>query len=718
MDFNSSIGNISGIGEVYQRKLGLLGIKTLKDLLWYFPFRYDDFSKITSISKVKINEQVCILGELTEIQNVYTKKRGLVITEAVVTDKTGSIKAMWFNQRFLTTSLKSGQFVCLAGKMTVSKNGSYLSSPIYEKISSQESKDLTHVGRLVPVYRLTSRISSRWLRHIIKPVLNLLKNTMPELLPIDLIKAHGLMPIGKALEQIHFPDSLALAQKAQERFAFQELFLLELFVFKQRIKRLKEHSFSIPAQVDLIKRLVSSLSFKLTDAQRKASWQILKDMEKTRPMSRLLQGDVGSGKTIVAALVSLNVAKAKYQIAFMAPTEILAKQHFETIHNFLKDFNVNIGLLTSKTDKYFSKKLKNQPIEISKTKLLEKAKKGELDIVVGTHSLIQKQMKFQDLALVVVDEQHRFGVEQRSRLIKNSLAKGKMPHLLSMTATPIPRTLALTIYGDLDISILDEMPKGPRNVETNIVTTREIKGVYELVKKEIKKGKQAFVICPRIEKKESSDEDDFVDEGAPINMKTIWSEVAAVEDEYEELSKKVFPKFKVGMMHGKLASKEKERIMKDFKNRKIDVLVATSVIEVGIDVPNATIMIVKGADRFGLAQLHQFRGRIGRSGDKAYFLLFPSAQTRTSIQRLNALVKTDDGLTLAEADLRQRGPGDFSGLRQWGMPDLAMASLTDIKLVEKTRNAAKELLEKDWQLKNYPLLAKELERYNREVHLE
>jgi len=713
MNLDLPIKKIPGIGEFYQKKLGQLGIVTIKDLLSYFPYRYDDFSKIIPIAKAKINEQVCIQGEIAKIENVYTRKRGLVLTQGIINDQTGSLKILWFNQPFLATTLKSGQMVCLAGKIAASKNGSYLSNPIYEKIFGE--KHLTHTGRIIPAYRLTSRVTSRWLRFIIRPVLDDFKNYIPEIIPNDLIRENDLMAINKAMEQIHFPDSWNLLKKAQERFAFQELFLLELFILKQRIKRMKEDSASIPIKLESIKNLVSSLSFSLTTSQRKSSWQILKDMEKTRPMSRLLQGDVGSGKTIVAAVASLNVAKNRYQVAFMAPTDILARQHFETVHNFLKDFNVNIGLLTSSIDKFFSKKLKNQSIEISKTKLLEKTLKGDIDIIIGTHSLIQKNIKFKNLGLVIVDEQHRFGVEQRSRLIKSSKQQNKMPHLLSMTATPIPRTLALTIYGDLDISILDEMPKGPRDVETNIVTQSEIKGVYELIRKEIKKGKQAFVICPRIEKKEDAEP---VKEDAPLTMKEIWSEVTAVKEEYEKLSKEIFPDLKIAMIHGKLSPKEKEKTMKDFKNKKINILVSTSVIEVGIDVPNATIMIVEGADRFGLAQLHQFRGRIGRSGDKAYFLLFPGTKSRTSIQRLNSLVKTNDGLVLAEADLKLRGPGDFTGLRQWGIPDLAMSSLQDIKLVEKTRNAAKELLEKDWQLKNHPLLSKEMERFNKEVHLE
>jgi len=426
----------------------------------------------------------------------------------------------------------------------------------------------------------------------------------------------------------------------------------------------------------------------------------LKDMEKKIPMSRLLQGDVGSGKTVVATISALNCAKNGYQVAFMAPTEILAKQHFETIHNFLKNFNLNIGLLTSKSDRFFSKKLKNEVVEISKRKLIEFTEKGEIDILIGTHALIQDKVKFKKLGLVIVDEQHRFGVEQRAKLCKQSKTKERLiPHLLSMTATPIPRTLSLTIYGDLDISILDEMPRGKRKVNTVIVPPKKREKAYQLIKEEIKKGRQAFLICPRIEPGEKS-------------------EIRAVKEEYKKLKEKIFPEFEVGMLHGKLSSKEKERIMKDFREGKINILVSTSVIEVGIDIPNATVMIVEGAERFGLAQLHQFRGRIGRGGEESYFFLFCESSSRSTQKRLKALVETDDGLKLAEVDLKLRGPGDFVGKRQWGIPNLAMEYLSDLNLIKTTREAAKEILEQDIYLKKYPLLRKELEKFKGLAHLE
>jgi len=634
----------------------------------------------------------------------YSHKKGIILTQALISDESGSIKAIWFNQPFLKNVLKKDTHLLLAGKLTIGAKESCLQNPVYEKIKNPNIQPfdprLTHVGRIVPVYPETEGLTSRWLRFAIKRILKKYLTSLKEPLPEFILKKYNLLPIKEAISQIHFPSSFELAKKAKERFAFQDLLILQLFVLEQRIERYKEKSAPIPIKIEVVKKFVDSLPFKLTQAQKKAAWQILKDMEKKIPMSRLLQGDVGSGKTVVATISALNCAKNGYQVAFMAPTEILAKQHFETIHNFLKNFNLNIGLLTSKSDRFFSKKLKNEVVEISKRKLIEFTEKGEIDILIGTHALIQDKVKFKKLGLVIVDEQHRFGVEQRAKLCKQSKTKERLiPHLLSMTATPIPRTLSLTIYGDLDISILDEMPRGKRKVNTVIVPPKKREKAYQLIKEEIKKGRQAFLICPRIEPGEKS-------------------EIRAVKEEYKKLKEKIFPEFEVGMLHGKLSSKEKERIMKDFREGKINILVSTSVIEVGIDIPNATVMIVEGAERFGLAQLHQFRGRIGRGGEESYFFLFCESSSRSTQKRLKALVETDDGLKLAEVDLKLRGPGDFVGKRQWGIPNLAMEYLSDLNLIKTTREAAKEILEQDIYLKKYPLLRKELEKFKGLAHLE
>jgi len=704
MDLSLPLTKLKWIQKRYLKKLKKLGIETVKDLLFHFPHRYEDFSQILKISQIKINQIFCIKGRIIKIENIKTHKKGIILTQALISDESGSIKAIWFNQPFLKNVLKKDTHLLLAGKLTIGAKESCLQNPVYEKIKDPNIQPfdprLTHVGRIVPVYPETEGLTSRWLRFAIKRILKKYLTSLKEPLPEFILKKYNLLPIKEAISQIHFPSSFELAKKAKERFAFQDLLILQLFVLEQRIERYKEKSAPIPIKIEVVKKFVDSLPFKLTQAQKKAAWQILKDMEKKIPMSRLLQGDVGSGKTVVATISALNCAKNGYQVAFMAPTEILAKQHFETIHNFLKNFNLNIGLLTSKSDRFFSKKLKNEVVEISKRKLIEFTEKGEIDILIGTHALIQDKVKFKKLGLVIVDEQHRFGVEQRAKLCKQSKTKERLiPHLLSMTATPIPRTLSLTIYGDLDISILDEMPRGKRKVNTVIVPPKKREKAYQLIKEEIKKGRQAFLICPRIEPGEKS-------------------EIRAVKEEYKRLKEKIFPEFEVGMLHGKLSSKEKERIMKDFREGKINILVSTSVIEVGIDIPNATVMIVEGAERFGLAQLHQFRGRIGRGGEESYFFLFCESSSRSTQKRLKALVETDDGLKLAEVDLKLRGPGDFVGKRQWGIPNLAMEYLSDLNLIKTTREAAKEILEQDIYLKKYPLLRKELEKFKGLAHLE
>ncbi|MBL7150193.1 MAG: DEAD/DEAH box helicase, partial [Candidatus Pacebacteria bacterium] len=427
---------------------------------------------------------------------------------------------------------------------------------------------------------------------------------------------------------------------------------------------------------------------------------------------------------------------AGFQIAFMAPTEILAKQHFQELIKFLKNFNLDIGLLTGKEDKFFSRKLKNEVIEISRKKLLEKTKKGEIDILIGTHALIQDKVKFGNLALVILDEQHRFGVDQRAKLCKSSKdTNGKkiIPHLLSMTATPIPRTLALTIYGDLDISLIDELPRDRKKIITEVVTPANRKSAYDFIRKQVKEGRQVFVICPRIEPVETLNEnlsDEAVASSLPFARLRLArvAEVKAVKEEYEKLSKKIFPDLRVGYLHGKMATKEKEKIMsafakgygglkKDSKN-KIDILVSTSVVEVGIDVPNATVMMIEGTERFGLSQLHQFRGRVGRSKYQSFCFLFTDSPARKTNLRLKALISCENGFELAEKDLAIRGPGDFSGNKQWGIPDLAMASLKDIFLVEKVRQIAKKLLEEDPELKKYPLLRERLKNFGEKIHLE
>jgi len=712
------IEKVPQIGPIYQRRLKKLGIQTVFDLLFHFPHRYEDFSNVRKISEMKLNEVCCIQGKILEIGSTRTWKKRMILTEAILKDETAAIKVIWFNQPYLIGVLKKGDLVSLAGKVLLGKDGVYFSNPAYEKINQTtnyklQTTKLTHTGRIVPVYPETERLSSRWLRYILKPMLLELRDKIPEILPEEIKKEKQLLPIQKAIWQIHFPDSLDLAEAAKKRFSFEELFLIELLVLKKRIRINKEKAISIPLNLEIIKKFVKKLPFKLTGSQKKTSWQILKDLEKPRPMNRLLEGDVGSGKTVVATMAALNVMKGRHQVAFMAPTEILAKQHFQEVSKLLKNFNLNIGLLTGKEDKiiplssYREKAgLKNEVVEISRRKILEKTVKGEIDLLIGTHALIQDKVKFQNLALVILDEQHRFGVEQRASLCQGSGLQIKLiPHLLSMTATPIPRTLALAIYGDLDLSLIKELPKGRKKIKTSVILPSERKKAYHFIKREVKKGRQVFVICPRIEPQESS--------GI-----LGWTEAKAVKAEYEKLSKEIFPDLNVGQLHGKMATKEKERVMKGFKEGKIDILVSTSVVEVGIDVPNASLMMIEGAERFGLSQLHQFRGRVGRSKYQSFCFLFTESPAKKTNLRLQALLDSGDGFQLAEKDLEIRGPGEIFGVRQWGIPDLAMASLKDIFSVEKARKAAKDILEKDPELKKYPLLRKRLEVFQKRIHLE
>jgi len=702
MNLSTPIEKLARVGPAYQKRLKKLGIKTIRDLLFHFPHRYEDFSKITKISKLKLNEVVCLQGKILEIKTTRTWKKRMFLTQAIVEDKTGAIKVVWFNQPYLVKTLKPKQRVCLAGKIVLGESGIYLTNPAYEKLLKSDFNrwGLTHTGRIVPVYPETEKLSSRWLRYILKPLLISFKDKIPDPLPEIIRKTHQLLLINEAIWQIHFPDSLKLAKKAKDRFSFEELFLIQLFVLRERQKLSKEKATPILLNLETIEDFVKSLPFKLTNAQRKSSWQILKDLEKPRPMNRLLEGDVGSGKTVVATLAALNTTKAGFQVAFMAPTEILAKQHFQEISKLLKKFKLKIGLLTGKESKLRGRK-------IDRKKLLEKTKKGEIDILIGTHALIQKQVKFENLALVILDEQHRFGVEQRANLLQNQ--DRAIPHLLSMTATPIPRTLALTIYGDLDLSLIDELPKGRKKIITKVIPPNSRKSAYNFIREEIKKGRQVFVICPRIEPSPNQREEKEI---------LSWAEAKAVKEEYEKLSESVFPDLKVAMLHGKMTPKEKEGIMKDFKNKKTDILVSTSVIEVGIDIPNATVMMIEGAERFGLSQLHQFRGRVGRANHQSFCFLFTESPAKKTRQRLKALISSEDGFKLAEKDLEIRGPGDFSGTRQWGIPDLAMSSLSNVFLVEKTRKTAKEILNEDPQLKKYPLLRERLKEFRERIHLE
>lgn len=720
---DTPIQNIKHIQPAYQKRLLKLGIKSLRDLFYHFPHRYDDFSKIIPISELKLNEVGTVQGRIARIKNIRTWRKKIYLTEAYVEDQTGVIKAVWFNQPYLAETLKQGSLVSLSGKVSFDK-ALYLSNPSYEKINKKVSAELRHTGRLVPVYPETAGLSSRYLRYLIQifsPTISQLKDW----LPLEIKKSQGLFDLGAAIRQIHFPTSMPTVARAKRRLAFEELFLIQLFVLQQKINWQKENSLKIEFDEPLIKNFVGQLPFKLTDAQRRAAWEILQDLQKTRPMNRLLEGDVGSGKTVVATIAALQTMNERWQVALMAPTEILAQQHWQNISNLFKNYNFAIGLLTGSDSR------KNQQSKIAifkKRELTEKIAKGEIDFVIGTHALIQENVKFKRLALVIFDEQHRFGVEQRAALQKNILEiedglKNTIPHLLSMTATPIPRTLALTIYGDLDISVLDEMPVGRQKIITKIVAPVRRQKTYNFIREEIKKGRQIFVICPRIEPsgkgQVTSDKNSSLNTNHfPLIPSRSWDEVKAVKEEYQKLSEKIFPDLKIAMLHGQLKSKEKDQIMQNFKNGQIDILVATSVVEVGIDIPNATVMMIEGAERFGLAQLHQFRGRVGRGLHQSYCFLFTESSAKNTAARLRALTTAKSGFELAEKDLEIRGPGEFFGTRQSGLPDLSMASLADVGLIKQARLEAIKLLQKDSILKNQPLLKEKLNQFQKTVHLE
>lgn len=665
-------------GEI--KRLKKLEIENLKDLLYYFPHRYEDFSKKVEIEKVNEEEKVTIQGWITKIQPKINKNGKIFLLEAQIEDGTGKIKAVWYNQPFLTQTLKRGKYFSFAGKV-LKKNGEiFLSNPQFEPVLDF-SQELLHTGRLVPIYSETKGITSKWIRKIIKRFLENLKEKFEEFLPEELIQRHKLMKFQDAIFQIHFPENERLARLARERFAFEEMFIIQLKMLFERMKFKSKKAFAIPINLEKIREFIKSLPFELTSAQKKTIYQILKDMEKEKPMGRLLQGDVGSGKTIVALVCAFNAAISGFQSAFLVPTEILAKQHFKNISRFLEKFNIKVGILTRK-EKVNLKEIEN----------------GEIKILIGTHSLLEEKIKFKNLAFVILDEQHRFGVKQRAKLISKN-TQNYSPHFLSMTATPIPRTLALTLYGDLDFSVLDELPKGREKVEIKVFQPTEISKMHGLIREEIKNGGQVFFVCPRIEMREKG---------------RIIPFLRAVEEEYKKLIR-IFPDFRIKMLHGKM--KEKEKIMEQFEEGKIDILVATNVIEEGIDVAGATLMVIENAERFGLAQLYQLKGRVGRGEKKGKCFLITHFPTKKSAERLEALLNSENSLQLAQKDLEIRGPGDFFGEKQSGFLKLKVASLADIDLIQKARDFAKEILKRDPSLKNYPILKTEIQRFT-PIHLE
>jgi len=652
------------VGPTYGRRLKKLEIETIGDLLYHFPFRYIDYSLISPIARIQPGETVSIKGEIISIKNEYTK-RGKKIQKAVLKDETGTINIVWFNQPFLVRTLKIGLKVNFSGKVGWFDRKVALVSPEYEI----RKKGLAiHTGRLVPVYHETYGLSSKWLRSRIAPLIKSLAPTVKDFLPTPIFKKHDLLALNKAFQQIHFPKTKKQANEARKRFAFEELFLIQLASLKRKLTWQKQKlAYQFNIDQEKILKFSQNLPFELTSAQKRALREIFADLAKNTPMNRLLEGDVGSGKTVVAAAAIFVAYLNGIQSALMAPTEILANQHFKTLNQLLIPLGLKISLLTGG----------------------QKKTESNFDLIIGTHALIHKRAKFKKLGLAIIDEQHRFGVEQRAKLIH----QGKTPHVLTMTATPIPRTIALTLYSDLDLSVLDEMPPGRQKVKTWVVPPQKRKSAYQWIKKQIKATKnQAFIVCPLIE--ESQHE-------------TLQA-VRAVTSEFKKLKKEIFPDLKLGLLHGRLKSQEKRDILEKFKEGKLNILVSTPVVEVGIDIPQATIMMIEAAERFGLAQLHQLRGRVGRSNQQAYCLLFSEQLNEKTLKRLKALQQINIGMKLAEFDLQLRGPGEIYGTQQHGFTQLKVASFSDLPLIKKTKKAASQTMAK---ISLYPSLQQKLKEY-------
>lgn len=690
MGFNihTPFSKIKLVDKKRLKALKRLGLERISDLLFYFPSRYEDLSKITKISSAKIGEEITILARFSSVETHFSPLQRLPITEGLISDNSGSMRAIWFNQPYLKNYFRLGEAYIFHGRVEYGPGANVqLTSPIFEKYK----KFSIHTGRIVPIYPETHGITSKWLRFMLWKCLKM-AHECRDFLPTEIKKRYGLIDLPQALWQIHFPASFNHQKAAKLRLSFDELFLLQLRGLMSKKSWQKNKNFRVKFNQKLTKDFVDSLPFKLTNTQKIAAWEILRDLEKNQPMNRLLEGDVGSGKTVVASIACLNTIKNGFQTAFMAPTEILAFQHFETFQKLYKNQGIKVGLFTAEVIKINDKVVK-------KAEIIKKITLGLLDIVIGTHTLIEKNVKFKKLALVIIDEQHRFGVEQRATLKKMNSRTQTVPHLLSMTATPIPRSLALACYGDLDLSIISEMPKGRKKIITKIVTLNERKNTYQFIANSLKKGEQTFVVCPRIK------------ENGKLDIK-------AAEAEYKNLRDKIFPEFKVALLHGKLKKDEKEKIMASFSARKIDVLVSTSVVEVGVDIPEATIMLVESAERFGLAQLHQLRGRVGRRQQQAYCFLFTESNSAKIKERLEALLSAENGFALAEKDLELRGPGELYGTEQSGEFELKIASLADYELIKTVRAESEKLITDDPELKKYPLLREKLGEFEKVTHLE
>lgn len=653
-----------------------VGVKTFGDLLNYFPRRYDDRSIIAPIFSLQVGDKVSIVGTIDEIKNQYARSR-LTIQTAVITDETGSIQAVWFNQRYLARALKPGSKVALWGEVKLYRGKKIISPQEYE-IIGDESKTLSHVGAIVPVYQETRGLSSKTIREKVLHLIGLYNKTDPldsEFLPSSILTANGLISEHSALIQIHRPTSAQEIKDARHRLSFDELFTIQLAAYFTRKHWDQErvgNSLKVESFKKQIEAFINALPYSLTSSQNKAVDEILSDIEKAKPMNRFLQGDVGSGKTVVAAVASYVTFLNGFKTLIMAPTEILAQQHFATLSELFKNTNVKVSLVSGSSKKLQAKSSKLQ----------------EFDVMVGTQALLHRALDTKKVGLVVIDEQHRFGVKQRSQLKQI----GINPHLLTMTATPIPRTVALTIFGELDMSIIDEMPLNRLPVKSWVVPSAKRQAAYDWIEKQIANGDQVFVICPLIDE-------------SPVESLVS---TRAAQKEFATLSEKIFPNRKLALLHGKMKSVEKEKIMTAFKNKEIDILVSTSVVEVGIDIPNATVILIEGSERFGLAQLHQLRGRVGRGTKQSYCLLFTSDLIPIESPRLTYFANHNKGIDISEFDLQHRGAGEMYGTKQHGYSDLKIATLTDYPLIQKTREAVKSFTTQ-FDIEDFPNLKKRID---------
>ncbi|MEK7118771.1 MAG: ATP-dependent DNA helicase RecG, partial [Patescibacteria group bacterium] len=697
-----------------------LGLATARDLLYHFPVRHIDSGKYSAIELAVDGERGTFCGQ---VEKTGTKKsfHGKVpMGEATLRDKTGRMKLVWFHQAYMAKMIATGDIIRAFGTVKKRKGTTTLINPEVEKIHTLPGDissslfgegEIRDIERFFPVYPESRGITSRWFYHALRKLLaNGLAETLDDPIPETILRKYNLPVLSTALVWIHAPRDEKHARAARKRFAFEEIFLIQLERQQSRMHYEQNPSFAIVPEQFGIKRFIKNFGFPLTQAQRNAISVIFSDFAGTRPMLRLLEGDVGSGKTAVAAATTYATVTTRplgqnfgaLQVAYMCPTEILATQHFESFIKFFVGQGMQIGLITGSGCRKFPSKVNPAGwTDISRTQFLKWVENDEIPIVIGTHALIQKSVKWKHLAYVIIDEQHRFGAKQRAKLAQKD---GHTPHFLSMTATPIPRTLALTLYGDLDLTLLDEMPRGRKPVITEIISPARRNDVYEKIRAELRNGRQAYVICPRIDE--------------PDPEKEMALEAKSVKEEAKRLKARIFPEHEIGILHGKMKPSEKDRVMEQFASGEMQILCATSVVEVGVNVPNATVIVIEGAERFGLAQLHQLRGRVLRSNHQAYCYLFPEGKGEKTFARLKALTTAKNGFELSEMDLALRGAGELSGGKQWGISDIGMEAIKNLKMVEAAREEAKRLLEEDVELKKFPLLSERLSSRDSPLHFE